>query len=259
IALHDVLGFLGLGRLARLLRVVGQIGHFRFGDNGPITLRCEVGHDAHRSHTHLLHDFAQLQELLDHRTRLTGLAVHDVANEEHADLPGGWMRCGTFFSMAGQAGRERRARTCAMALGALLAIAISQARGTAQAPPKPEYVSASERLEAIRRGHVWTPTNVAAMDIRTGPPGPGAFAPGALVSCDYILEKSSGKSPKFSCLIPPDDKVRVKFGTTNGEVFAEVAASRLFWALGFGAERNYPVRVECRGCPASIVGADFGP
>jgi hypothetical protein len=143
-----------------------------------------------------------------------------------------------------------------LVLGAF--VAAGQERGTALAPPKPEYVSAAERLDAIRRGHVWNPTNVATMNIRTGPGGPGAFAPDALVSCDYINEKSTGKSPKFSCLIPPDDKVRIKFGTTNGEVFAEVAASRLFWALGFGAERNYPVRVQCRGCPASLVGADFG-
>jgi hypothetical protein len=160
--------------------------------------------------------------------------------------------------MAGQAFRRRRGTTRVVAFAALFAVAIGQGSGTAQSPRKPEFVSESERLDAIRRGHVWTPTNVAAMDIRTGPTGPGAFAPGALVSCDYIDEKSTGNSPKFSCLIPPEDKVRVKFGTTNGEVFAEVAASRLFWALGFGAERNYPVRVECRGCPASIVGSDFG-
>jgi hypothetical protein len=32
----------------------------------------------------------------------------------------------------------------------------------------------------------------------------------------------------------------------------------LFWALGFGAERNYPVRVECRGCPPALVDSDFG-
>jgi hypothetical protein len=31
-------------------------------------------------------------------------------------------------------------------------------------------------------------------------------------------------------------------------------ATRLFWALGFGADRMYAVRVICRGCPASIKG-----
>ena len=61
----------------------------------------------------------------------------------------------------------------------------------------------------------------------------------------------TGNSPKFTCVIPPDDEVKVKFGRDNGEVYAEVAATRLFWALGFPADRMYPVqRVCCQGCPA---------
>ena len=40
-------------------------------------------------------------------------------------------------------------------------------------------------------------------------------------------------------------------------MYAEVAASRLFWALGFGADRMYPVRVVCRGCPSNIQGTDI--
>jgi len=43
--------------------------------------------------------------------------------------------------------------------------------------------------------------------------------------------------------------VKVKYGRKNGEVYAEVAATRLFWALGFGADRMYPVQVTCRNCP----------
>jgi hypothetical protein len=144
-----------------------------------------------------------------------------------------------------------------MAMAALV-MTVGELRGLAQTPEKPQYVDDEERLAAIRRGHVWAPTNVPSMDIRTGPDGPGAFAPGADVTCDYVPEKSSGNSPKYTCLIPPDDKVRVKFGTTNGEVFAEVAASRLFWALGFGAERNYPVHVNCHGCPPELLDAETG-
>lgn len=139
-----------------------------------------------------------------------------------------------------------------------LALAIPAARALADGPDKPRPVSDKERLAAIRRGHVWTPTNVPAMDIRTGPQGPDAFAPDAEVTCEYVPDKSSGNSPKFTCLIPPDNKVRVKFGATNGEVFAEVAASRLFWALGFGAERNYPVRVDCHGCPPDLEDTELG-
>ena len=40
----------------------------------------------------------------------------------------------------------------------------------------------------------------------------------------------------------------MKYGRYNGEVYAEVAATRLLWALGFPADRNYPVRVVCAGC-----------
>ena len=42
---------------------------------------------------------------------------------------------------------------------------------------------------------------------------------------------------------------RVKYGEENGEVYSEVAATRLLWALGFGADRVYPVKVVCNGCP----------
>ena len=53
-------------------------------------------------------------------------------------------------------------------------------------------------------------------------------------------------------VIPPEDAVKVKYGRGNGEVYAEVASSRLLWALGFKADRMYPVRVICRGCPSNI-------
>lgn len=112
------------------------------------------------------------------------------------------------------------------------------------------------RMDAIRRAQVWTKTNVSAMDIKTGPTGEGAFAPDATVNCEYVEKKMTGRSPKFTCKIGADDEVKVKFGPDNGEVYGEVAASRLFWALGFGADRMYPVKVVCRNCPPNIVGTD---
>jgi len=112
------------------------------------------------------------------------------------------------------------------------------------------------RLDAIRRAQVWTKTNVSAMDIKTGPTGPGAFPVDATVTCEYVEKKMTGRSPKFTCKIPPDDEVKVKYGATNDEVYAEVAASRLLWALGFGADHMYPVRVVCKGCPEHIVGTE---
>lgn len=114
------------------------------------------------------------------------------------------------------------------------------------------HTSAAERRAAIQRAQVWTKTDVASMDIMAGPVGAGSFAPDATVTCDYVDKPTTGRSPKFVCLIRPDDEVKVKFGSGNGEVFAEVAATRLLWALGFGADRVYPVQVVCHGCPDNI-------
>ena len=74
--------------------------------------------------------------------------------------------------------------------------------------------------------------------------------------CDYRDKKLSGLSPKFACLIERDDEVKVKFGGNNGEVYGEVLATRLLWALGFAADRMYPVNVICRGCPAEFLGIE---
>jgi hypothetical protein len=111
------------------------------------------------------------------------------------------------------------------------------------------HVSPAARLDAIRRAQVWEATDIPSMDLRVGPKGHGAFAPGETVACKYVSKEMTGRSPKFTCAIPPDDEVKVKFGRENGEVYAEVAATRLFWALGFPVDRMYPVRVMCDGCP----------
>jgi hypothetical protein len=97
------------------------------------------------------------------------------------------------------------------------------------------------------------------MNIRRGPSGPGAFPAGADVACEFEDEKLGGNSPKFSCDASDDDDLddddlKVKYGGTNGEVYGEVAASRLLWALGFGADAMYPVRIVCRGCPRELGG-----
>ena len=113
-----------------------------------------------------------------------------------------------------------------------------------------EHVKPTVRLDAIHRAQVWEATDVASMDLRTGPKGHGAFTPEETVRCKYLPRVMSGNSPKFTCVIPPDDEMKVKFGRENGEVYAEVATTRLFWALGFPADHMYPVRVLCEGCPA---------
>ena len=112
----------------------------------------------------------------------------------------------------------------------------------------------ARRASVIAHAQVWRPTDVRAIDFRKGPGGPGSFARNATVYCDYIDKQLEGRSPKFACEVAPGDEVKVKFGGTNGEVYGEVLATRLLWALGFGADRMYPVRVICRGCPSHLGG-----
>ena len=108
------------------------------------------------------------------------------------------------------------------------------------------------RLDVIRRAQVWMPTDIPSLNLLKGPDDPRGFEPGATVTCDYVSRKLGGNTPKFACRLAPDDEVKVKHGGTNGEVYGEVIATRLLWALGFGADHMYSVRVICRGCPASI-------
>ena len=110
------------------------------------------------------------------------------------------------------------------------------------------------RMSVISRSQVWRPTDVSAMNLKAGPDGEGAFSFHATVPCDYVNKKLGGNSPKFVCAVGQDDQVKVKFGRSNGEVYGEVLATRLLWALGFGADRMYPVNVICRGCPPGLGG-----
>src|SRR5476651_1565442 len=114
--------------------------------------------------------------------------------------------------------------------------------------------SASElrtrRLDAIHRAAVWKAAKIPSMDLKVGPRGPLAFAAGTTVTCDFVARPhGSGSTPKFTCALPSGRELKVRYGQKNGEVYAQVAATRLLWALGFGANRMYPVRVVCHGCP----------
>lgn len=115
--------------------------------------------------------------------------------------------------------------------------------------PPGEALTPDARREAIARAVVWTPTDIPSLDFKKDLPISGAFPPREWVTCDYMPRKLSGHSPKFACLLAPGDEVRVKYGERNGELIGEVLSTRLFWALGFPADRMYPVRVHCRGCP----------
>jgi hypothetical protein len=108
-----------------------------------------------------------------------------------------------------------------------------------------------DRLDAIRHARVWTATNIRSLDLKAGPESAGAFTPGQTVTCDFVARPhGSGSTPKFDCTQPGGRELKVRYGAKNGEVYAQVAATRLLWALGFAANRMYPVKVVCRGCTA---------
>jgi len=114
------------------------------------------------------------------------------------------------------------------------------------------HVDASQRKALLRRAQIWKPTDVASMNIVKGPHRKDAFKPGETVTCDYVDTKLGGNSPKFACKLTDGDTLKVRYGRDNGEVYAGVAATRLLWALGFGADAMYPVHVICRGCPKEL-------
>jgi hypothetical protein len=115
------------------------------------------------------------------------------------------------------------------------------------------------RATVIARAQVWEATDIPSKDLKTGPAGEKAFAFLETVTCKYDNKKLTGKTPKFACKTDTDDELKVKYGGTNGEVYAEVAATRLLWALGFGADGQYSVKVVCRGCPTGVGGIIRSP
>ena len=76
-------------------------------------------------------------------------------------------------------------------------------------------------------------------------------APLTELACRFAPTPISGTTPKFTCELEDGTSVKVKYGSTP-EVPAELAASRLLRALGFGADRvRLAERVRCYGCPSS--------
>jgi len=118
-------------------------------------------------------------------------------------------------------------------------------------------LSVNERDALLQRAKVWQPIDTRSLNLAEGPPLPAAQRIGKELTCRFVFPEKplKGNTPKFRCELRPDDDVKVKYGEKNGEVYAEIAASRLFWALGFKADRMYPARVTCQGCPADPFAA----
>ena len=126
------------------------------------------------------------------------------------------------------------------------------------------------REAALARARVWTRPSLppAAADLTVNPEAHGVlFSDDRDVHCRFTQESVGGLTPKFNCQLGDGRVVKVKYGTANPELYAEVTATRLLTALGFPADHMYVVRaVNCAGCPTfpyhalrchSITGADW--
>ena len=136
-----------------------------------------------------------------------------------------------------------RGRARALLLSGLAIIAMAHSAAAQQRP-----LDDRARATFIRSAQVWSPTDIGSLDLKAGPIADGGFAPNQLVDCEYVERKLHGSTRKFACAITPHDVVKVRYGSHNREVQGSVIATRLLWALGFAADRVYPVQVRCRGC-----------
>ena len=132
-------------------------------------------------------------------------------------------------------------------LTTVAAVGLSLAVGTAPT---------GDRVTVLSKAQVWLPIETRHVDIARGPRDVSGFGVNETVPCRYDPRTLPGHSPKFACIIGGADSVKVKYGGSNGEVFAEVAATRLLWALGFGADRLFPTRILCTGCPRGMPGIE---
>lgn len=88
------------------------------------------------------------------------------------------------------------------------------------------------------------------MNIAAGPENEIAVPAESEVRCNYIEERGEviGATPKFKCtLLDSGIVVRIKF--SRRETFAEIAGTRLLWALGFFTDEVYPIKLRCFDCP----------
>ena len=124
---------------------------------------------------------------------------------------------------------------------------------TPASPSKKQAPGAMElRERALRAARVWRSpaTPIPAVDFADNPGGKVSFGAAESVSCRFVLDPVGGTTPKFNCELKGGEVVKVKYGSANPELEAEVAASRLLSALGFGSDQMYVVRaVRCFGCP----------
>jgi hypothetical protein len=147
----------------------------------------------------------------------------------------------------------------------VFAAALCGSLSPAASQPRPVHAimtSPAARVGYLAHATIWQePAELSPTELLEGPPGifPYTFEEATEpsgIACTFAKpgKMLGGKSPKFTCLTPGDQNLRVKYWDPerergNRETFATVAATRLMWALGFMAVPALPMNIQCEGCP----------
>jgi len=113
----------------------------------------------------------------------------------------------------------------------------------------PGVQAAALRADALVRARIWMQpeTAIERADLRHTPRAEVPVPDEAV--CRFFFKKTNGSTQKFFCVFRGGEVMKVKYGR-DAEIQTEVAATRLFRALGAGANEMYYVKkLRCFGCP----------
>ena len=134
---------------------------------------------------------------------------------------------------------------CVLLLGLWLVIRSASPPDAPAAVPTASIVRARYEASAGARVFARDALRAGKTDLARDP-NPGAVDP-HLTSCTFVPTEPTGTTPKFDCKLNSGEKIKVKYGWTR-EIPAEVVATRLLAALGFGADRMSHVEIlRCYG------------
>ena len=133
----------------------------------------------------------------------------------------------------------------------ILALGLAGCRARAEESTSAASPASHRREAALAAARVWSAPAVPIGQAPLSANPTDKRSATDVVECRFLPEPVNGATPKFNCQLADGEIVKVKYGRSNAEIRAEVAATRLMSALGFGADAMYAVRsVRCAGCPA---------
>jgi hypothetical protein len=131
---------------------------------------------------------------------------------------------------------------------ATLGLAWPDKSGSAEAPRPPSAEQLHVRNNALARARVFRDEAFHASTIDFTKDRNAGVIDRTLTTCRFLPTEPTGTTPKFDCELPSGEEIKVKYGWTV-EIPAELAATRLLDAIGFGADRMSRVKtLRCFGC-----------